>query len=90
MSIERFTNAYSRESGETLKFSDNEVPVGTIDGANLTFTLANIPRTKTLDLMLNYNLLILGTDYTLSSKTLTIDAGSVPLPGDSFLASYRY
>lgn len=90
MSLERFTNSYSRTTGETLQFSDNETPTGTIDGANATFTLAQKPVNSSVRLNLNNVPLVFGTDYTLSGKTLTIDAGSIPVPGDNFLASYRF
>ena len=90
MAVERFTNAYSRITGETLQFSDNEIPSGTVDGANLTFTLLWKPIFETMQILLNGVILKPTTDYTVSGKTLTVDAGSVPLPGDQFIVSYRF
>ena len=90
MAVERYTNAYSRTSGETLQFSDQETPSGTIDGANLTFTLLWKPVASTLRVYLNGVFLKPTTDWTISGKTLTIDAGSAPLPGDQFIVYYRF
>lgn len=90
MSIERFTNAYSRTTGSTVQFADNETPSGTKDGSNATFTLAQSPVNSSLRLNLNNVPLIFGTDYTLSGKTITMDAGSIPISTDTLLASYRF
>jgi hypothetical protein len=90
MSVERFTNAYSRTTGETLQFSDNETPSGTQDGSNATFTLAWIPVNTSLRLTLNNTPLMFGVDFTVSGKTITIDVASVPLSSDVLLASYRF
>jgi len=49
-----------------------EVPAGTVDGANVTFTITYTPVSGSL--LLFYNGLLLkggGNDYTLSSKTIT-------------------
>ena len=90
MSIERYTNAYSRSTGDTLQFSDNETPSGTQDGSNATFTLAYAPSGSSLRLTLNNIPLISGTDFTVSGKTITLDLGSAPINTDILLASYRF
>ena len=77
-------------SGSTGTFIDGETPMGTLDGSNTTFTLANTPIPSTsVAIFRNGLLLQQGTDYTLSSTTLTFLAGAVPQPGDLLLASYR-
>lgn len=57
-------------------FADNtvqEVPAGTINGVNVTFTLSNIPAlNSTLKLKLDSRPLYLTTDYTLSGLTITM------------------
>ena len=92
MSVERYTNAYSRSTGDTLQFSDQEVPSGTKNGSNATFTLAYAPSYlgSSLRLLLNNTPLIPGTDFTVSGKTITIDVGSIPISTDSLLAWYRF
>ncbi len=72
-------------------FSDAEVPGGTIDGNNLNFTLQFAPSpASSLQLFRNGLRLTSGADYSLNSKTITFFVTSVPLPGDSLTASYRY
>lgn len=89
MSVERYTNAYSRTSGHNPIFIDDEAPTGTKDGANLTFTLAYAPVGDSLRLYLNGTFLIPGTDFTVSDKTITLDAGSAPISSDTLTAYYR-
>jgi hypothetical protein len=90
MPLERYTNAYSRSTGSTLQFSDNETPTGTQDGVNATFILAHPPSGSSLRLTLNNDPLIFGVDYTLSGKTITIDVGSIPISSDTLVANYRF
>lgn len=74
----------------TGNFVDNETPSGTIDGANVTFTLAHAPNpASSLQLILNgaYQTAV-GADYTLS--TLTITFNSAPVNGSVLRAFYRY
>ncbi|HEX5230150.1 MAG TPA: hypothetical protein VFW44_20700 [Bryobacteraceae bacterium] len=71
-------------------FIDGEVPGGTANGANTSFTLANVPSPSTsLSLYRNGLLLALGVNYTLSANSLTFLAGSIPQTGDRLLAAYR-
>lgn len=69
----------------------NETPSGTVDGANTTFTLAGAPASST-KLLLSLNGLLLkhgaSNDFTLSSQTITFNAGMVPQSGDVLLATY--
>lgn len=55
------------------QFSNSESPGGTVDGANVTFTLAHAPNPP-LSLMLYVNGQLMtagGVDYTLSGSTIT-------------------
>jgi len=63
-----------------------EVPAGTINGVNATFTLSAIP--TSLILIVNGLVLTEGVDYTLSGSTITFLAGAIPQVGDSLLAYY--
>jgi hypothetical protein len=77
-------------SSVSTTFVDAEVPQGTIDGSNASFTLANVPNPPaSLALFRNGLLLTQGGDYTLSSSTITFLTGAVPQPNDVLLASYR-
>lgn len=68
-----------------------ESPSGTIDGANKTFTLAHAPSpASSLILFLNGEFMVQGTDYTLSSVTITMDDGSIPVANDLLTAYYAY
>jgi hypothetical protein len=71
-------------------FVDHEIPVGTINSSNATFTLAAAP-VPASSLMLYRNGLLMrsGVDFTLSGPTITFTVQSVPQTGDGLLASYR-
>lgn len=74
----------------TINFSDGEVPSGTINGSNVTFTLANTPN-PALSLVLFRNGVLqypAGIDFTLSSSTITFV--TAPLTGDNLITWYRY
>lgn len=66
----------------TLKL---EMPSGAINGSNKVFTLTSTPATPLL-LFLNGNLQLAGTDFTLSSGTITYT--TAPASGDWHLAYY--
>jgi hypothetical protein len=70
-------------------FVDAEVPAGTIDGVNTTFTLQNSPSGSSLLLVRNGLYLNAGADYTLSGNTITFINGAQPQPSDTLMASYR-
>ena len=64
----------------------HEVPGGTINGVNNTFTLSQAP--ATLILFKNGVEQKAGVDYTLSSSTITFLAGATPQTGDSLDSYY--
>lgn len=66
----------------------NESPAGTINGSNVTFTLAATPVAGTVKLWLNGLLLKATVHYTISGLTLTMLTGSIPESGDYLLADY--
>ena len=78
-------------SGSGATFSDSEVPSGTVNGSNVTFALANAPSpAASLELYRNGLLLRQGSDYQISSNTITFFVSAVPQSGDLLLAYYRY
>jgi hypothetical protein len=87
-------NAYYRIAGgaTTATFVDSEVPSGTIDGSNLSFTLANAPNPAvSLKLYKNGVLLNQGGDYTVSGSNINFaNTGVVAKTGDALIASYRH
>lgn len=70
-------------------FVDKEVPSGTINGVNTTFTLANTPVAGSEHIYLNGVLQEsgAGNDYTISGATITML--TAPLTGEKLRASYR-
>jgi len=70
-------------------FADREVPSGTINGVNDTFTLAATPASGSEHVYLNGILQDAGAsdDYQISGDTVTFN--SAPLTGDKVLVSYR-
>jgi hypothetical protein len=75
--------------GGSPNFSDAEVPSGSVNGINRTFTLSNAPNPAlSLALYLNGVLQQQTTDYALSSSTIT--TASPPQIGDVLEAFYRF
>jgi hypothetical protein len=71
-------------------FTDQEVPVGNVNGSNTVFTLAQAPSpAASLELYRNGVLMKAGIDYSLVASTVTFGGLSVPQSGDLILASYR-
>lgn len=67
----------------------NEVPVGAIDGINSDFELSTDPREPVQMLVfLNGILRASGGDFTLSGRTITFEAGTVPQVGDILSVTY--
>lgn len=68
----------------------NEIPAGTKNGSNPTFTLAHTPIGE---IQLTYQGMVLapgaGNDYTLSGSTITM-LTYFPNTGENFLAFYAY
>jgi hypothetical protein len=73
-----------------LAFADAEVPAGTMDGSNATFTLVSAPSpAASLQLFKNGTLLTVTKDYTLSGTTITFFGTAIPQSGDKVQAFYR-
>lgn len=72
-------------------FVDFETPSGTQNGTNLIFTLLSNPTpASSLTVMINGQVQIAGgTDYSLSSATITFVAGRAPASDDVLRCSYR-
>lgn len=70
-------------------FVTRETPSGTVDGSNVTFTLANTPTAGSEEVFLNGLLQEAGAgnDYTISGATITYL--SAPLTGEKLRANYR-
>lgn len=70
-------------------FVTGETPSGTINGSNVTFTIANTPITGSVELYLNGLWQTPGgsNDYTISGSTLTYI--TAPATGDILRANYR-
>lgn len=75
--------------GHTHVYS--EVPSGTVNGINDTFTLAATPTSGTLRLYKNglRQKAGAGNDYTLATATITFLTGNIPQTGDTLLADYE-
>lgn len=80
-------NAHNADGGAGAIFVDAEVPSGTINGSNVTFTLAFTPTSGSLHLFLNGVRLRPTTDYAISVATITMVVA--PDTGDWLYADYR-
>jgi hypothetical protein len=81
------STAYVDAKAGTQSLVSNEVPAGTINGSNVTFTLASTPATNSLALHKNgIRLKPGGADYTLSGNTVTFV--TAPPTGAVLLADY--
>lgn len=77
--------------GQTVRFADDIVPSGAIDGSNVVFTLPQAPNPQdSLDLFLNGIRLTEGIAYTLSGATITYETAYTPQVGDSHICNYRF
>lgn len=89
--ITPFTWVSIEGGGSSINFADEEVPSGTINSSNVTFTLAHSP-VPAAGLLLYLNGLLQhqgsGKDYTLSANTITFTVA--PTTGDILLAWYRF
>lgn len=65
----------------------NEVPSGSINSSNTSYTLANTPLTGSLRVYLNGQRLTVTADYTISGTTLTMVIA--PTTGDTLLVDYE-
>lgn len=67
---------------DTDVWISNEVPAGTIDGSNATFTLSKIPNpASSLMLMRNGQVLFQGIGYSLSGNSVIYANDYIPQPG---------
>lgn len=71
-------------------FATRETPSGTVNGSNVTFTLANTPVSGSDEVYLNGLIQDSGggNDYTISGATITF--ATAPQSGDKIRCSYRY
>jgi hypothetical protein len=69
------------------KIIENEIPGGSINGSNNSFTLANAPVAGTLKLYHNGLRLLPTTHFTLSGSTITTTFA--PTTGDNLICDYR-
>jgi hypothetical protein len=76
----------SWQSASSQALVKGEVPSGTKDSSNVTFTLATTPITGSLQLYINGIRLKLTDDYTITGGTITM--GTAPNSGDILLADY--
>jgi len=72
------------------KVVTRETPTGTVNGSNVTFTLAATPVSGTEQVFVNGVLQDSGSgnDYTISSATITFLTGAIPQSGDKVRVSY--
>lgn len=76
--------------GTSVGFVDGEVPAGTVNSSNATFTLASTPAPAASLLLYRNGLLMRnGVDYLLNGQTVTFLTASLPQTGDSLVANYR-
>ena len=68
----------------------SEVPAGTVNGVNPTFTLTQTPCTGSLLLQVNGLIMKPIVAYTIAAGTITFDAGYIPQTGDELYATYQY
>lgn len=71
----------------TLVFVDLEIPSGTINGTNKTFTIGATPVSGSVMLYWNSLLQRPTVDYSMSGATITMI--NAPVSGDYLLATYR-
>lgn len=72
----------------TLNFA-SEVPVGSINGTNFTYTLSHTPNpSSSLDCYLNGLHQSITSDFTLSTAVITYLAA--PIVADTLVCNYRY
>ena|ERR1035437_3970417 len=67
---------------------NEEIPTGTINGTNATFTLVHIPKIGSLKMIINGLMLKLTDDFTVTGNTVTMI--QIPWTGCNFLANYNY
>lgn len=82
-----FANGIQLPTKGTSQYFD--VPSGTINGVNDTFTLSIAPEpSESLKLVNNGLILKQGDDYTLVGNTITFNALAIPQGGDQIYAFF--
>ena len=84
-----FNNLPTGTIGSGVNLAESEIPSGTINGTNRTFTLANAPVSGSIKVFSD-GIRINPNQYTVSTTTLTFNAGSVNIPVNTLLVDYRY
>lgn len=84
-----FTQVPTTPGLTSANFVDKEIPVGAINGVNVTYSLANTPITGSDHIYLNGVLQEsgAGNDYTIAAAIITML--SAPLAGEKIRVSYR-
>ena len=84
------THTFSLATVLTGTFADNETPTGSINGSNVTFTLAHTPSpAASLNCFENgVQQRAGGADFTLATATMTY--GAAPPTGATLICNYRY
>lgn len=88
---EDYFRRYLDDPGDTqvINFADAEIPVGTVDGVNVTFSLSAIPNPgSSLKVYMNGLRLDPIIDYGLTGSVLVFV--TAPIPGDIWFVDYRY
>lgn len=87
LASQKATKTYVDTKAGVNSLIRNEVPGGSVNSSNVTFTLASTPASGSLRLYKNGVRLKITDDYTLSGTTITMV--SAPLTGDKLLADYE-
>jgi hypothetical protein len=81
------------QSSPGLSGTTGQVPVGTVNGVNPTFTLATVPDSSSPSLMLFDNGLYQTAgstfDYTLTANVINFNTASIPVPNSTLYAVYN-
>lgn len=88
---EDYFRRYLDDPGDTqvINFSDAEIPVGTVDGVNVTFSLSAIPSPgSSLKVWVNGLRLEPFIDYSIVGSVLVMV--TAPIVGDAWFVDYRY
>ncbi len=77
-------------TGSPTNFTDAEMPGGTINATNVTFTLASAPNPAGSLRLFRNGVLVAGTEYSLSGSSVTFTSARTPQAGDMLTAYYRH
>lgn len=83
------TNAFTSTAFfDPTHFIVREVPSGSINSSNTTYTLAHTPVSGKETVLLNGLVQTITSDYTISTNTITM--GTAPVTGDTLVVSYIF